>query len=119
MSISVRGCLYGVKESAPCFTKKNEDKTRGSVMTSTLSAKIYCVVMTPSSKGGKNFVCMAGILDQNGLAVSGAVVGEKVMPVKADLKVVSEVQKLTFMILILEKSRTSTGCLYHLSTYPR
>lgn len=38
-------------------------------------------------------MCMAGILDQNGLAVSGAVVGENAMPVKADLKVVSEVQK--------------------------
>jgi len=36
---------------------------------------------------------MAGILDQNGLAVSGAVVGKKAMPVKADFKVESEVQK--------------------------
>lgn len=38
-------------------------------------------------------LCMAGILDQNGLAVSGAVVGKKAMPVKADFKVESEVQK--------------------------
>jgi hypothetical protein len=43
MSISVRGCLYGIKEFTVCFTKKNEDKIRGSITASTLSAKIYCV----------------------------------------------------------------------------
>jgi hypothetical protein len=26
MNVSVCGCLYGVKESIVCFTKKNEDK---------------------------------------------------------------------------------------------
>jgi len=50
----------------------------------------------------------------------GALVGEKAMPVKADLKVVSEVQEMNIHDShILEKSRASTGCLYHLSKYPR
>jgi hypothetical protein len=58
--------------------------------------------MTPSSKGGKNFMCMAGILDQNGLAVSGAVVGEKVMPVKADFRFFRKECKLKRMCSILQ-----------------
>jgi len=54
------------------------------------------------------------------LAVIGAVVGEKAMPVKADLKVVFEVQETNIRDShILENPRASTGCLYHLSKYPR
>jgi len=56
MSIFVCGCHYGVKESAVCFTKKNEDKIRGSVTAMLRAQKfIVYVVMTPSSKGGKEF----------------------------------------------------------------
>jgi hypothetical protein len=92
MSISVRGCRYGVKESAVCVTKKNEDKIRGSV-TAMLRVQKYIVyvLIIPSSKGGKEFYLYGWNIRI--LAVSGAVVGEKAVSVKADLKVVSEVQK--------------------------
>jgi len=43
LSISLHGCYYGVKESAVCFTKKNEDKIKRSVTASAPCAKISCV----------------------------------------------------------------------------
>lgn len=56
MSISVCGCYYGVKESAVCFTKKNEDKIRGSIMAMLRAQKlIVYVVVASSSKGGKEW----------------------------------------------------------------
>ena len=65
-------------------------------------------------------MCMAGILDQNGMSVSGAVVREKTLPVKADLKVDSEVKETNIHDShALKISRAFTGCLCHLSKYPR
>jgi hypothetical protein len=95
---------YRTNKSTIHFINKNEDKSRRSVKTNApSSAKISCVSHEQpflEQTGSALYVWLEDTT-QKWLSVSGAVLREKAMPVKAGFKTVFKSKDLAFKVLLV------------------